>query len=216
MKLTKYTHSCIRLEKDGQVLVLDPGNFSESAVALDGAHYLLITHAHPDHFDAPTVLPTIAQNPQLEIFAPQAVIEVIKAELPEAKASVPATESSFSLGVFDIKTFGGQHALIHPLIPTIDNIAYLVDERVYHPGDSLVVPHGLTADTALVPIHAPWSKIQEVIDFTISLRARQAFPIHNGLINDRGHAIIEGQVANFAKKYGTDYRHLEPGDSIDI
>ncbi|HET8878811.1 MAG TPA: MBL fold metallo-hydrolase, partial [Arthrobacter sp.] len=25
MKLTKFTHACVRLEKDGGVLVLDPG-----------------------------------------------------------------------------------------------------------------------------------------------------------------------------------------------
>ncbi|THD29234.1 MAG: MBL fold metallo-hydrolase, partial [Rothia mucilaginosa] len=28
MKMTKYTHSCIRLENEGRTLVLDPGNFA--------------------------------------------------------------------------------------------------------------------------------------------------------------------------------------------
>ena len=40
MKLTKYSHACIRLEKDGTVLVLDPGNFSELPEAL----YLSLIH----------------------------------------------------------------------------------------------------------------------------------------------------------------------------
>ena len=29
MRLTKYAHSCLRVEHDGGVLVIDPGMFSE-------------------------------------------------------------------------------------------------------------------------------------------------------------------------------------------
>ena len=29
MKIVKYTHACVRIEVDGRVLVIDPGNFSE-------------------------------------------------------------------------------------------------------------------------------------------------------------------------------------------
>ena len=50
MRLTKYAHSCLRVEHDGGVLVVDPGVFSEPA-ALDGADAVLITHEHPDHLD---------------------------------------------------------------------------------------------------------------------------------------------------------------------
>ena len=46
MKLTKYTHACVRLEKESGVLVLDPGTFSESAEALAGADAVLVTHEH--------------------------------------------------------------------------------------------------------------------------------------------------------------------------
>ncbi|MEV4195183.1 MBL fold metallo-hydrolase, partial [Streptomyces toxytricini] len=50
MKLTKRLHSCVQLEKDGRVLVIDPGAFSEPDAGL-GADALLVTHEHPDHFD---------------------------------------------------------------------------------------------------------------------------------------------------------------------
>ncbi len=50
MKLTKMSHSCVRLEKDGRVLVVDPGGFSEEDAAV-GADAVLVTHEHPDHFD---------------------------------------------------------------------------------------------------------------------------------------------------------------------
>ncbi|MDQ5862445.1 MAG: MBL fold metallo-hydrolase, partial [Actinomycetota bacterium] len=56
MKLTKYTHACVRLEQDGRVLVLDPGTFSETEEALDGAQAVLITHEHGDHVDVPAMV----------------------------------------------------------------------------------------------------------------------------------------------------------------
>ncbi|NED07143.1 MBL fold metallo-hydrolase, partial [Streptomyces sp. SID6648] len=50
MKLIKKSHACVRLEKDGGTLVLDPGGFTEEDAAL-GADAILVTHEHPDHFD---------------------------------------------------------------------------------------------------------------------------------------------------------------------
>lgn len=216
MKLTKFSHSCVRLENEGKVLVLDPGNFSEVDEALDGADFLLITHAHPDHFHAEKVLPLIEANSELVIYAPAAVVETIKDAVPAAKVTEVEAETSFELDGFSIKTFGGQHALIHPLVKTIDNFGYLINDKVYHPGDSLVVPHGLKVEHALAPIHAPWNKMSEVIDFIIALGAKKVYPIHNGLINENGHGIIENQITNFAKKYGSEYQHLDARESIEL
>ncbi len=223
MKLTKYTHSSVRMENEGHVLVLDPGNFAsegEHAEALQGAEYLFITHAHPDHFDAPSVLPLIAQriaegNP-LKIWTVADVAQVILEASPEAVVTVVNADTEFAVPGFDVKTFGGQHALIHPLIPVIHNVGFLFNNAVYHPGDSLVVPHQVKAQTVLVPLHAPWSKVQEVIDFVIGTCAQRAVPIHNGMINANGTGIIEMLVGNFGGKYGTELKHLNVGESIEV
>jgi len=79
-----------------------------------------------------------------------------------------------------------------------------------------VVPHRVRANTVLVPIHAPWSKVQEVIDFVIATGAQRVVPIHNGMINANGTGIIEGLVTNFGAKYGTELKHLNPGESIEV
>lgn len=71
MKLTKYTHSCVRLEDHNTVLVLDPGGFSEVEEALEGAQHILITHVHPDHFDEEKVL---ILEPQMAACVPYKVI----------------------------------------------------------------------------------------------------------------------------------------------
>ena len=42
MRITKLGHSCVRLEKDGAVLVTDPGVWTDAALA--GAAAVMITH----------------------------------------------------------------------------------------------------------------------------------------------------------------------------
>jgi hypothetical protein len=46
----------------------------------------------------------------------------------------------------------------------------LIDESIYHPSDSFTVPP-VPVGTLLIPIHAPWSKVSEVLDFTKSTTA---------------------------------------------
>ena len=73
MRITKFGHSCIRLEHDGKVVVVDPGMFTDPE-AVDGADAVVITHEHPDHYlpdhlartDAPvfTIDAVAAQDPR--------------------------------------------------------------------------------------------------------------------------------------------------------
>ena len=50
-----------------------------------------------------------------------------------------------SVGELTIRALGGRHAVIHPEIPVINNISYLVGDGEHpasfmHPGDALFVP----------------------------------------------------------------------------
>jgi L-ascorbate metabolism protein UlaG (beta-lactamase superfamily) len=124
MKLTKYTHACVRLEKDSRVLVLDPGTFSETAEALAGADAVLVTHEHGDHIDVPAVVNALKGNGNLAVFAPSGVADNLRKEAPGAAARISTVDpgSSFDAAGFDVRSFGGQHALIHPQIPVVANI----------------------------------------------------------------------------------------------
>ncbi|MHC6230469.1 MBL fold metallo-hydrolase [Arthrobacter sp. MMS24-T111] len=218
MKLTKYTHACVRLEKESGVLVLDPGTFSESAEALAGADAILVTHEHQDHLDTKAVVGALTGNRDLALYAPGSVAAQLRGEAAGAAGRIHTVDpgSSFQVAGFEIRSFGGQHALIHPQIPMVANIGYLVDRNVYHPGDSFIIPDGLSVKTLLVPLHAPWSKSAEVVDFVIGVRAPQAFQIHDGLLNEIGLGIIEGHVQRIGAKYGTEYRHLAARESVEV
>ncbi|MFP3578331.1 MBL fold metallo-hydrolase [Arthrobacter sp. SIMBA_036] len=221
MKLTKYTHACVRLEKEGHVLVIDPGTFSESKEALAGAHAVLVTHEHNDHIDRPAVIAALRENTTLEVHAPAGVAASLREDAGSDEAvaarvhtAEPGTE--FDAGGFNVRTYGGQHALIHAQIPVVANVGYLVDSNVFHPGDSFVVPDGIQVKTLLVPIHAPWSKVSEVVDFVVSVRAPRAFPVHDGLLNELGRGAVEAHVARIGSRYGTSYESIAPGGSVDV
>ena len=89
MLLTKFTHSCVRLEKDGAVLVIDPGTFSEVEEALRGADTVLITHEHPDHYDAERLGAALSADPELTVHAPGQVIEKLAEHITDTDRLTP-------------------------------------------------------------------------------------------------------------------------------
>src|SRR3712207_9224528 len=83
------------------------------------------------------------------------------------------------------RSHGELHAVVHPEIPRVANVGFLVGGVVFHPGDAFTVPSEPVA-TLLLPVHAPWSKIAEVIDYVRAVDADQAYAVHDGLLNDPG------------------------------
>jgi L-ascorbate metabolism protein UlaG (beta-lactamase superfamily) len=212
VQLTKYSHSCVRLEDGDRALVLDPGVFSEVDAALDGADAVLVTHEHPDHVDAERLRAAAERDDQLRIWAPQPVAEMLG--LAE-RVTVVTPGQALDVAGFGIRTFGGQHAIIHPTIPVVANVGYLIDEAVYHPGDSLIVPP-LSVELLLAPISAPWSKVAEVIDFVVAVRAPRVVGIHDALLTDVGRQIVEGHVEHIGGEHGSRYVGLRPLDTTQI
>ena len=212
MQLTKYTHSCVRLDDGDRALVLDPGMFSEVQAALDGASAVLITHEHPDHLDADGLRDALRRDSRLQLWAPPSVA----GQFGEFGEQVVACEpgQAFEAAGFPVRTFGGQHALIHASIPVIANVGFLIADTVYHPGDSFTVPP-TAVEFLLAPIHAPWSKVSEVIDFVVSVRAPRTIGIHDSLLTDAGRGLVESHVTRIGAEHGVEYRRLAPAETVD-
>lgn len=208
MRLTKYTHSCIRVEDEGGVLVVDPGVYSER-VALDGVDAVLITHEHPDHVDVAALTEQHDRGPFV-LYGPPSLAAAL-AGLAAAFVPVEAGAEFTAAGV-PVRVYGGEHAVIHPDLPQVENLAYLIDDVVYHPGDSFVVPQDVPVDTLFLPIHAPWAKFSESLDFLRSVAPRRAYALHDGLLNDRGLDVLNN---NFARLSDVDYARLVPGTLVD-
>ena len=80
---------------------------------------------------------------------------------------------------------GSTHAVIHPDIPTIANVGYLIDGAVYHPGDAYHVPEAAVS-TLLLPTSGPWMKIGEAADYVRAVHPEQIVQIHELLLSDIG------------------------------
>ncbi len=92
MRLTKMGHACVRLEKDGRILVIDPGTLTEPE-ALDRAEAVLITHEHFDHVEVARVKLVAQRTPQLDIWTTSAVAEQLGGVGPRFTRSAGATDS---------------------------------------------------------------------------------------------------------------------------
>jgi L-ascorbate metabolism protein UlaG (beta-lactamase superfamily) len=213
MDLVKYTHSCVRIADDERALVIDPGEFSEVGAALSGVHAVLVTHEHPDHVAVQALVDAAHADPELRVWAPASVAALLT-EIDDRVTTVEP-DDIVTAGGFGVRVFGGQHALIHRSVPVVTNVGYLVEESVYHPGDSFDVPD-VSVPTLLVPMHAPWSKIGEVLDYLIAVRPRQAYPIHDALLSDAGLGVVGAHLDRISKAYGVAYRRLTPGETVPV
>lgn len=208
--LTKQSHSCIRLEKNGRTLVIDPGGFSEDGAAL-GAEAILVTHEHPDHFDEGRIRAGLEADPAARVWTLRSVAEQLSAAFP-GRVHTVGHGDTFSAAGFDIEVHGELHAVIHPDIPRVTNIGFLADGHVFHPGDALTVP-GRAVDTLLLPVMAPWNKISEVIDYVREVKPRRAIDIHDALLTDLARPIYDRQIGELG---GSDHGRMAPGDSTGL
>jgi L-ascorbate metabolism protein UlaG (beta-lactamase superfamily) len=203
MRITKFTHSCVRFDRAGRVLVIDPGVWSEPG-ALVGADAVLVTHEHVDHVD---VLRLAGLG--VPVFAPaQARIDTLGLDLPITRVSAGET---FEAAGFAVRAVGGRHATVFGGRPDCANLGYLVDESTYHPGDSLHVP-GSPVHTLFVPLQASWLKVADAVEFVRAVRPAVAIGIHDGQVNERGLSAVNGWLAESAN---AGYRWLAPRESLD-
>ena len=56
----------------------------------------------------------------------------------------------------------------------------------------VAIPQGV--DVLAAPLNAPWSAFKETVDFVRAVGPDLAFPIHDGLLNERGRALYLRQL----------------------
>ena len=94
-------------------------------------------------------------------------------------------------------------------------LSLLVAGRVFHPGDAFTVPEAPVA-TLLLPLHAPWSRTADVIDYVREVRAEQAYSVHDGLLNDAGLGVVGGLLGERGPGTPTPLGRLAPGDTVEL
>ncbi len=212
MRITKFSHSCVRFSSGSGDLVVDPGGWSERE-ALDGAAAVLITHEHPDHWVADHLRSTDAP-----VYTIEAVRRVVAEADPEVAARITVVRPGEELEVagFDVRVVGEQHAVIHPELPRTDNSGFLLSadgQTAYHPGDSFERP-GRPVDVFCGPACAPWAKMSELVDFARDVGAPRTLAIHDKVYAAEGLGIVDRMMAQFLEPVGSSYSRLTPGTDL--
>ncbi len=204
VRLRKFGHACVRLEEDDRRLVIDPGGLT-GASALDAAGAVLVTHEHFDHFSEQRLWAAAEANPNLEIWTNSVVADALGGL--GGRVHVVEDGDTVEAAGFEVRVHGTWHEVIHPELPRIRNIGFLVAGLVFHPGDALTVPDTVV-DTLLLPVHGPWSTTGQLVDYVREVGPERAVAIHDGALNDTGVAMIGGLLGDSGPGTGASYTRL--------
>lgn len=210
MKLTKYQHACLVLEKANSTLVIDPGNYSHDFIIPSRVDGIIITHEHPDHLDEARILAILDAHPRATIIAH----ETITGRYTNYATIAVKVGETYTIGDFTLQFFGGTHAPIASTIPVPPNYGVIVDERFYYPGDSFIVP-GVPIQELAIPASAPWLKISEAMDFLRFAQPKFAFPTHDAILSEDGKQVVDRLLGTVASGQATTYKRLD-GQSIEL
>ncbi|MCR6713013.1 MAG: MBL fold metallo-hydrolase [Demequina sp.] len=204
MRLTKFTQACVLITDGERRVLIDPTPMEpRAAELLASTAALLVTHGHRDHVDPAMLAEALVARADLSVWAPRSVAEEVRNAMPDAGAGFAGTLTSvvqgdeLVAGGFGVRVFGGKHAEIHPDMDTGENVAYLVDGRVYHPGDSFFAP-GEPIEVLLLPTSGPWHTTGGAMDFVRTVAPRRAIQIHEIFASDFGQNAMVQRIAGAA------------------
>jgi L-ascorbate metabolism protein UlaG (beta-lactamase superfamily) len=211
MRLTKFGHSCLLVEEGQARMLLDPGTLSAGFEQLEGLAAVLFTHQHADHLDPERLRGLLDRNPGARVVSDEGSADA----LARAGADVEVVRAGDELDVggIGVGVLGRDHAVIHPDVPVVPNVGYLVGGRLFHPGDAFTVP-GQPVEVLAVPAAAPWLKVSEAIDYLRAVRPRVAVPVHDRVLSPAGTTIHYRQLEQLGARDGTTLRVLDDGQPL--
>ena len=212
MRLTKFGHSCLLVEEGGARVLLDPGSFSDGFERLEGLTAVCVTHQHADHLDTGRVRQVLDRNPGVRVIGD----EGSAGALGEAGADVEVVHDGdeLTLGGLGLRVAGRDHATIHPDLPVVPNVGYLVGGRLFHPGDSLTEP-AEPVEVLAVPAGAPWLLLADAIDYLRRVGPRVAVPVHERVLSEAGVRSHYARLEQLCGE-GTSFRVLDDGKSVEL
>jgi L-ascorbate metabolism protein UlaG (beta-lactamase superfamily) len=212
MRLTKFGHSCLLVEEGGARVLLDPGSFSEGFETLEGLTAVCLTHQHVDHVDPERVRPLLDRNPGVRVVSDEGSAEALGGA--GADVEVVHDGDELALGGLALRVVGRDHAAVHPEVPVVPNVGYLVGGRLFHPGDALTMP-GEPVEVLAVPAGAPWLKLADAVDYLREVGPRVAVPVHEKVLSEVGissHYRLLEQLGG----PGTAFEVLDDGRPVEL
>ena len=187
VRITKYIHSCLVIEKGLDKILFDPGLFTFVEGKVKPADFkniqaIVLTHCHPDHIDDESLKEIIKNNPNAVVLANSEIV----GKLAEKNITAETFETGERIVAgFVLKAFDAPHEkILADVLP--QNTAYTIDDSILHPGDSLSKNLYRLKGTPILclPTAAPWETELQSFEFARQLAPQYALPIHDGYLKD--------------------------------
>lgn len=183
MKITKFGHSCLLVEEKGSAILFDPGAYSDVSNNLENINAVFLTHNHQDHTDPEKIKNLEISNPKAVIYANENTGQTL------TENGIHFTNVEYGkvlqIGEISVEVFANNHENIFPGVPLPENTSYLVNNKLFIPGDSLVLPNTPVEILAL-PIIAPWMNLGQAINFALAIKPKICFPVHDAFLKFPG------------------------------
>ena len=193
MRIRKFLHSCVLIEKGDDRILFDPGKFSfvEGGARADDFTNLkavIITHSHPDHMDDEAIKVIMENNTGAVLMGNSGIVgaEFAKELKANGRKVELFEEGMRRIGEFKIDAYEARHEkIVAAKIPP--NTAYIVDDTLLNPGDSYA--YSLDSlrgkfDVLALPVMAPWCTEIDAAGFAARMNAKRVLPIHDGYVKD--------------------------------
>jgi L-ascorbate metabolism protein UlaG (beta-lactamase superfamily) len=211
MRITKFGHSCLLVEENNVRVLIDPGAFSNSQNTVENLDAILITHEHQDHLSIESLQAILAKNPDAKIFTNPGVGQ--KLSEVGINFSLLLDKEVTTIKNVRIEGVGTNHAFIYANLPIVRNTGYIINDKLFYPGDALTLPDR-PIDILAYPTVAPWMKIGEAIDYGKAVKPKIAFPVHDGFLKFGGPYYRMAEIEFTA--IGTKWVVIEDNTSVEF
>jgi L-ascorbate metabolism protein UlaG (beta-lactamase superfamily) len=216
MQVKKIGHCCLVIDTGRARILTDPGSYIASHLnekeMEQGIDIVLITHEHGDHLHIASVAQVLADNPDAEVIANDAVGRLLVAE---GISSRTLSSGRLELPNVTIEAFDSPHEEIFEDFNIVQNTGYLIDKTLYIPGDSFHRPNTQVKVLAL-PVAGPWCRIADSVRYAIEVHPKAAFPIHDGMLKAEARSTQYAVPHAELPKSGIEFIALLDGESHEF
>ena len=206
MKVTRYVQSCLLIEDGSTRILIDPsGDEKDRFNDFGKLDAVLYTHEHGDHFDPD--LTKIFLESGIAVYA-----NASTAKQADNSVKVVKNGQEFDIKELRIKVIELPHCPMPNGSAGPQNVGYLVNEKIFHPGDGKALT-GLKVDNLAVPITGPDVSMRDAFDFLRQVGAKIGIPIHYDKLG--ANAEVYKTFAGYFD-FPFELKPLKMGKSIEI
>ncbi len=208
MNITKFGHCCLLIKEGSALILTDPGNYNDVPEISD-LDAILLTHEHGDHVHIESIKRLRALNPDVVIITHDGVGKILtKEDIPHVL--IKDMETIFVKEV-SITSYGTEHAHICEGILTPRNTGFMINKKLFYPGDSFHNP-GVKIEILALPVSGPWMRIEDAVEYAKQINPKVVFPVHDGMLK-QDHRL--GPTRNVPRAIltplGVEYRDMVEG-----